>query len=613
MKLKLSLTFSFFLIVFLLTTSSCKKYPLMSLAEIETLKANNDDALIKSTISKPYRGQAYKAGTVGGVWQATVMSEPKTFNALIAERDATSAGIVSMTTDYLVEYDLTSRQWLPHCAFFEIETDKAHDRLTVHYTLRPNLYWTFPNSSERVKVTSRDITFWYNEVSGNEAFASSAWAQQQVTLADGSTGHVDCIELDDERFDFVFPRIVSEPLLATNMELAPAFIYEKAFKEGGVDKVKNVFSSDVDVTTIPSCGKWYIASYTPGQRLVFTRNPNYWERDEKGKSIPYPEVQIFQIIGDANTDYLLFKQGKNETYSPTPENIYDVAASQSSDGDGYTVFNSEGSLGAQFISFNQNPKNAASPYYKWFVTKAFRQALSCLINRERLISNAYRSLASPKYSFFPEPNPFYNPAITLQYRYDPKRALSLLKSAGFSQDKKTGTLLDPDGNKVEFNLTTPSGSSTTYDVALIIADECAKVGIKVNIRQTDFQKMVEMLTNTFDWEAIILAFGASIFPSQGSNVWPSYGNLHLWHPFQKEAATDWERRLDYLYNEGCYTTDTAAAAKIWDEFQSIILEQCPLIYLVRPKSFFAIRNKWDQSNFYFDNKNGAKTDWVYLR
>jgi peptide/nickel transport system substrate-binding protein len=107
--------------------------------------------------------------------------------------------------------------------------------------------------------------------------------------------------------------------------------------------------------------------------------------------------------------------------------------------------------------------------------------------------------------------------------------------------------------------------------------------------------------------------GSNIFPSQGVNVWPSMGNLHMWYPLQETPATDWEARIDYLYNEGCYTVNEAKAKVIWDEFQAIILEQCPVIYLVRPRSFVAIRDRWDLSNVYFDNINGFETTHMFLK
>ena len=113
-------------------------------------------------------------------------------------------------------------------------------------------------------------------------------------------------------------------------------------------------------------GRYFITEYSPSQRLVFTRNPDYWDKDSKGSATIYPQETIYQIVGDQNTSYLLFKQEKLETYSPTPENLSDIIAAQENQ---YTVFNSEGSLGAQLWSFNQNPKNKNEKYYQWFCKK----------------------------------------------------------------------------------------------------------------------------------------------------------------------------------------------------------------------------------------------------
>ena len=204
----------------------------------------------------------------------------------------------------------------------------------------------------------------------------------------------------------------------------------------------------------------------------------------------------------------------------------------------------------------------------------------------------------------------------LQYIYNPERALSLLKSVGFTRHKDSdgsaGFLFDSDGNQVVFDLTIPSGAPSNSDIAQIITDECSKIGITVNVRQLDFQKMVELLTSTFEWQSVLLGFGANFWPTSGPNVWLSNGNLHVWYPLQEKPATDWEARIDYLYNEGAYTADDKKAQKYWDEYQSIFLEQCPLIYLVSARTFYAIHNKWDQTNFYYDNLNGATTERIWL-
>ena len=598
----------FILFTFLLPLS-CRKYPEMTLSEIEELTKEGDRLLLAKTRSKAWNGESFEKGKRGGIWYDTILSDPKTFNQLIGERDSASMSIISMTLDYLVDYDNFSKEWKAHCADYSIETDLKNNTLTVHYKIRDDIYWTWYQKEEKVPLTSDDFVFWYNEIAGDEVFSSSGYGSQFVVTENGEEKHIECVKIDDKNFDFIFPCIVADPLLATNMSPCPSFIYKKAKEENGPEGVKSLFSVACDVRSIPSCGKWYISDYEAGRRLICKKNPYYWEKDKADQSIPYYEESIYSVVGDSNTEYLLFKQGKTETYSSRPEELSDLIENQKDD---YSVFNAEGSLSSQFWTFNQNPANKDQPYYSWFTQKKFRQAMSCLLNRERIINQTYRALAEPKYSFFPEVNPYYNPEITLSYRYDFERAERLLEEAGFSK-KSDGRLYDSYGNPVEFDLSISSVSTVSSDIALIIRDELNKAGIKLNIRQVDFQKLVEMVTVTYDWQSVFMAFGAIYFPSQGSNVWPSNGNLHIWYPLQKKPATEWEARVDYLYNKGLYTIDKKAAFEIWNEYQRIILEECPLIYLVRPKSFLAVRNKWDFTNFYYDNKNGAMMDWIFIR
>ncbi|MBQ1972159.1 MAG: ABC transporter substrate-binding protein, partial [Treponema sp.] len=252
---------------------SCVKVPEMTLAEIEAITQKSNDELVKNTVSKPWNSNEFVPGSLGGTWHDVILSDPKTFNQLIAERDGESAGIINVTLDYLVDYDASSRQWKPHCAFYDIEINKEKGTLTVHYTLRDDLYWTYYGSDKKIPVTSDDFVFWYNEIAGDSKFGSSGYGQQFVTMSDGTEKRIECVKIDDKRFDFIFPRIVAEPLLATNMSLCPSFVFKPEKEKGGIEGVKNLFPANVNPKELPSCGQWYITEYTPGQRLVFKRNP----------------------------------------------------------------------------------------------------------------------------------------------------------------------------------------------------------------------------------------------------------------------------------------------------------------------------------------------------
>jgi len=578
--------------------------------EWETFDVEGLAQLLARTESKPWRGEDFAPGRVGGTWHAVMTSDPKSFNMIIAEQDSTTRGVVSSMTDYFLDYNVVERQWNPRVISAEIIVNESNGTMQIICTLRDDLYWSYYNSDRKVKVTSEDVIFWYDEIRGDPAVGSSGYYQQFLYMPDGSEERITIRKIDDLRFAFHFPRIIADPHLSINMDFGPRHVYEPAKRQGGVEGLKNILTVAADPRTIPSMGQWFLVEYTPGQRLVYKRNPDYWKKDINGISIPYVDEMIVRIIPEENTQMHLFRNGQIESYGLRPEDLDSFV----NRGDGsYTVFNSEGALTATFWTFNQNPVNNHKPQYEWFTKKEFRQAMSCLLNRDRLNAQVYRGLAEPKLSIFPEPNPYYNPAIKLQYLYDTQRALSLLSSIGITQDR-SGIMRDSKDRQIEFDLSIRSESSMVQDIATIIMDELSRVGIKVNIRVMDFQLQVQQLFETFDWDSIIIGLsGSQIFPSQGSNVWTSDGNLHMWHPNQETPGTDWEARIDYLYNEGVYTVNRDRAKVIWDEFQSILLEQVPLIYLMRPRGFWALNNRWDFSNIYFDNMNGAMTEFVFLK
>jgi peptide/nickel transport system substrate-binding protein len=140
------------------------------------------------------------------------------------------------------------------------------------------------------------VIFWYNEIEGDENFQSSAYNGQFLIMEDGSEARITIHKIDDSRFRFHFPRIVADPLLTTNRDFGPRHVYEPAKKANGVQGVLDLFSVASDPKLIPSMGQWFLVEYVPSQRLVFKRNPHYWNKDSAGLSIPYIEENIVQIL-----------------------------------------------------------------------------------------------------------------------------------------------------------------------------------------------------------------------------------------------------------------------------------------------------------------------------
>ena len=420
--------------------------------------------ILAKTVSRP-GGQEWELGAVGGTWLSSVTNDPKTFNTMTA-RDADTRAVVDVLFDYLADYDPYRREFVPNLASFEVVVDAEADSLTVIYTLRDDLYWTtLADPAARVPVTADDVIFWYDEIEGDQDLQQPGYAGQFIELADGSEARVEATRIDERTVAFHFPRIVANPILSTNMDFGPRYLYEPAKREGGVEAVLNLFSIDTDPATIPSVGPYHIAEYEPGVRVVVVRNPNYWKKDAAGVTLPYVERVIYQIVPDRNTELLLFKEGNKDAYSLRPEDLDELLNVEDPD---FTVYQGGASLGAAFVAFNQNPDTMDELVHSWFSQTRFRQAMSSLLNRDRIASQVYRGLAEPALHFFARANPYFDESIRQQFSYDRERARALLAEIGIRPNAE-GLMEDAEGNHIEFNIHVGAENNVGIDVMSISA------------------------------------------------------------------------------------------------------------------------------------------------
>jgi peptide/nickel transport system substrate-binding protein len=142
---------------------------------------------------------------------------------------------------------------------------------------------------------------------------------------------------------------------------------------------------------------------------------------------------------------------------------------------------------------------------------------------------------------------------------------------------------------VEFSLITNAGSKTRERIAILIQEDLAKVGIKVNIVTLDFPSLIERITRNLNYEACLLGLvNVDADPSELMNVLLSSASNHPWNPAQKSPETAWEAEIDRLMLAQAGTADHTARKKSFDRVQEILREQMPVIYLLHPNALAAI-------------------------
>jgi peptide/nickel transport system substrate-binding protein len=252
----------------------------------------------------------------------------------------------------------------------------------------------------------------------------------------------------------------------------------------------------------------------------------------------------------------------------------------------------------EFLWFNQNTgtNRAGNPIVdpfklKWFRNKKFRQAVSCAIDRQRLARDAYHNRALPIYGFISAENQRWNNPNVPRFAYDPVRARSLLAEIGIRPPKGEGPAQDAQGHPVEITLHSNTANPLREQAAALIIEDLGKVGIKLVFAPVRFEALRQKIDETFEYECALIGLGGGgSDPSSQVNVLKSSEPLHQWFPLQKTPSTDWEARIDSLMDAQMQSLDFAVRKKAFDEVQTILAEEMPMIYTLSPIACVAVRD-----------------------
>jgi peptide/nickel transport system substrate-binding protein len=331
-------------------------------------------------------------------------------------------------------------------------------------------------------------------------------------------------------------------------------------------------------------GPFLVSDYKPGATVLLKRNPNYWKTDDQRRKLPYLDTIELDIQPNRDVEMLRFKRGEIELINSLDSEYFDKLATASPD----RVHDAGPSLDSEQMWFNQ-VANAPIPAYrkKWFRSTAFRRAISQAINRDDIARVVFRGHAQPAIGPVSPANKFWFNAKLKPESYSPDAALKALQAEGFHMDK--GTLKDVENNDVVFSIITNSGNKYRERMVTMIQEDLQKIGIHVNIVTLDFPSLLERVSQTFEYEAILLGLtNVGLDPNEQMNVWISSSANHQWNPSEKTPETSWEAEIDRLMRAQASAADPKKRKESFDRVQEIVVEQAPFIYLVNRNALSAI-------------------------
>ncbi|HEY6308936.1 MAG TPA: ABC transporter substrate-binding protein [Candidatus Angelobacter sp.] len=489
------------------------------------------------------------AAQSGGELRFCLRSEPKTFNPLAADDDASGA-VRYLTGGVLVRVNRITQKAQPELA---TEWKVSESGKRISFKLRDGLRYSdgTPFSADDVAYTMQQLMDPALHSSTGDAFRSGEGA--------------------------VSTRVISPTAIEINFP-APVANLANLF-----DTVA-IVSSKSPLKEMAALGPFYVAEHKPGSYILLKRNPGYWKKDASGRPLPYVDAVRLDIEQNPDIEALRYRRGEIHLINTVSPAVFEKLSEENA----ALVRDAGTSTDTEQIWFNQVP-GAPIPAYKqaWFSSTAFRRAVSEAINRNDLARIVYHGHATAAIGIVPASNKFWFNSELKPHPYDTGSALRRLQQEGFRLDN--GTLRDKTGNAVEFSIITNAGSRTRESMAAMIQEDLKKIGIKVNVVPLDFNSLLERINQTHDYEACLLGFvNGDLDPNSVMTVWLSSGDEHAWNPKQKSPATAWEAEIDKMMRGQASALDERKRKEYWDKVQRIAWEHEPFIFLVNKDTLVAI-------------------------
>lgn len=206
--------------------------------------------------------------------------------------------------------------------------------------------------------------------------------------------------------------------------------------------------------------------------IIMERNPDYWQKDAHGNSLPYLDAIKCNFIQGDRAQTGAFFDGHLDLILQVPfEEIGAIeAASEKGDGAGFQILTSPG-LRVEYYGFQHR-----SPVYG---NEYVRQAFNYAIDRQYLVDSVLSGYGVPANAgFIPAAMPGFDDRAEAGFLFSPDTAQMLLKKAGYSEENPfpVVTIQLNDGNEtalrvadeIQRMLTTHLG--LTVELAVISRD-----------------------------------------------------------------------------------------------------------------------------------------------
>lgn len=474
----------------------------------------------------------------------------------------------------------------------------ANDSLAERNYQRPEIFqpqlaehWSLSEDKKVYSIKLKEGVLWHDftdPVTGKE------WRDVEVTAADFKF-HVDVIKNEDvdcaatrvylkdlERVEIVSKyefkvhwkkRYFLTESVTLGLSPLPRHLYHSY--DGPFDGGK--FNEDAHRNRlIVGCGPYRLEKWETGREIVLSKWRRYYGK-EYGVEPPL-DTFVFRVFKHSDAALRELVNGDVDELGLTPDAWLDVADTP--------AFNPEtGSIRRikyPARSYNYIGYNEKNPLFE---DKLVRRAMTCLVDRERILKEIYHGLGVVVTGNFFIDSPYYDDSVK-PYPFSVAKAKELLLKAGWIDTDGDG-VLDKNGAKFEFAMLMVAGHGLYNRMLPIIKEDMAKAGVVMNVKPVAWAQLVR-LVNQKSYDACVLGWALSM-ESDPYQIWHSGqadvqgSSNHV--GFKNKQADDLIEKIRVCF-------DLRKRIQLCHDFHRLLHEEQPYTFLITPDRLLGLSSRY---------------------
>jgi peptide/nickel transport system substrate-binding protein len=347
-----------------------------------------------------------------------------------------------------------------------------------------------------------------------------------------------------------------------NIGILPKHVWEKL-------QPAEVNSTPLNQVPQVVSGAMVPVKWDKGSQYQLKRNDLFW----RGKT--NLDSYFMKVVPDAVQVANQLKTGEIDVGSPDLGQWDSLANVQTIDRVSY--------VGPSFDYYIQNMDPAKTPKAAIFGDLQVRKALLTALDRQKVADRVYFGLATPANSSVSGAQWVHTTPKT-QYPFSISKAEQLLDAAGWV--KGADGVRAKNGVRMEWELRTNVGNKVRETLITVLADQWKQIGVNVTTRPVQFPQLVTQLSQTRDFEMILLGISEGLDPDS-TQLWSSksIGNGAL------NGASYKNPKVDDLLDQAAQTLDREKRKGLYQQIQEILMEDLPAPLVTYPKTVWGISKR----------------------